>query len=111
MNLSQEKGHDVLLVKISAMALLTVALVTLPQALGGLFTIIFSFSSYSLAGNDDSIFANVVRPYRIQMIGTAVGSFATFIVLLFLARWVSGYPSFIRKLLSNPIPRENKPLA
>jgi hypothetical protein len=111
MSLIDPKNSDVLLVKVSAMALLTVALVWLPQTVGGVFQIIAHLLYIKSFDGDPSDFAKMMKPVQMQLLGASVGKIASFIVLVFLARWMFSYPPIIRKALSRTqASPENPPL-
>ena len=111
MNFIDPKNSDVLLVKVSAMALLTVAIVWLPQAVGGVFQIVAHLFYITSFDDDTSDFAKMMKPVQMQLLGASVGKITSFIVLVFLARWMFSYPPIIRKALSrNQASPENPPL-
>ena len=103
MSLTDQKNWDVILVKISAMALLTVALTWLPEAVGSVFQIIGSLIYFVSSENDPTDFEEMMRPYQMQLIGMGLGKLASFVVLLLLARWMFSYPPMVRRALARAI--------
>ena len=112
MKLTAQDDWDVLLVKISAMALLTIALTWLPQAIGSLIQIGTILLNYPLFGEIDTEAASYFKNLKMQLFGVVIGHLVSFATLLFLARWMFSYPVIIRKALLGiqPIPEE-KPLS
>jgi len=92
--------YDELLVKLSGMALLTVALVWLPEAIGAavhLISIILSQPSYELS---DGPMKTWLENTKIALITSAIGKVAAFGFLVGLSRWMFGFPPIIRRALA-----------
>lgn len=99
MNFSQENDHDTILVKICVMAILTVALIRLPEAIGSSLMIFAGLANRMLSNS------GITPP----SLGPPFINLASFLVLILVALWVSKYPPFIRKLLSNSKPAKVEP--
>lgn len=101
MNLSDQKDLDVLLVKVSAMALLTFALLMIPGAFGAAIQVA-SYPIMDPTKEYDRVEAlsEFVRNAQMQLTVAAIGKIASCIVLLFLSLWMFSYPPIIRKALS-----------
>lgn len=98
--ISSSEDYDELLVKVSAMALLTVALVWLPEAIGAaahLVTITLSAKPDEMSGGPTQTWLENVRT---QLISSSVGKMSAFGVLIFLSRWMFGFPPIIRRALA-----------
>jgi hypothetical protein len=88
---------DRILVKASGVALLTVALTWLPQALSAISILIWNSTIPGQEGLGEV--GDMLRTYKRQMISSAIGQFIAFAVLVGIARWVLSYPKVIRRWL------------
>lgn len=92
--------YDELLVKVSGMALLTVALVWLPEAIGAavhLIGIMLSHPSFELS---DGQMKEWLETTRTALIASSLGKVAAFAFLVGLSRWMFGFPPIIRRALA-----------
>jgi hypothetical protein len=90
---------DRLLVKASGVALLTVALTWLPQALSALSILVCHSTIPGQEGGGEV--GDMLRTYKMQMISSAIGQFTAFAVLVGIARWILSYPKVIRRWLKS----------
>jgi hypothetical protein len=90
-------GHslDLILVKASGTALITLALFRLPdvfRAIAQLFMVMISRIFDDSSGEIDAMISKMNQSF----ISSAVGDLLAFAVLLLLARWMFGFPKFMR---------------
>jgi hypothetical protein len=88
---------DRILVKASGVALLTVALTWLPQALSAITILVCHSTIPGQEGLGEV--GDMLRTYKRQMISSAIGQFVAFAVLVGIARWILSYPKILRRWL------------
>jgi len=91
------KEWDVLIIKASGIALVTMALTWLPVALGSMVQIFAVTWCQVSAYSGDGGYHELMTSLNIQTISSAVGEIVAFFILLVLARWVFGYPQILRR--------------
>jgi ABC-type phosphate/phosphonate transport system permease subunit len=97
-----ETEWDVILVKTSGLALITVALTWLPQALAAVVKIVSMMYVSRTYSQTDSKLDELVDTYNMQMTSTAMGELVAFLLLIGIARWILSYPKFLRGWLQRP---------
>jgi hypothetical protein len=86
---------DLILVKASATALLTLALFRLPDLFRAIAQLIASLGYFLLADPAGETGA-IASKLNQNIIASATGDLVAFAVLLLLARWMFGFPKFMR---------------
>lgn len=91
-----ETQWDRILVKASGITLFTVALTWLPEAVGAAVKIVTMIYVSRTASHTGEKLDELVDTYNMQMTSNAVGQLLAFLLLLGIARWILGYPGFLR---------------
>ena len=104
-----ETEWDLILVKASGLALITVALTWLPQALAAAVKIVTMMYVSRTATHTEWKLDELVGTYYMQMTSNAVGELLAFLLLIGLARWILSYPRFLRGWLQPPTQVDQEP--
>lgn len=102
------KEWDELLVKAAGIALVTVALTWLPEALGAVAQIVSIAVQQPMVPTGDSSLQELHTKLYVQLMSVAVGKIVAFLILLVLARWMFGYPKIIRRALQRTSQQHSK---
>jgi hypothetical protein len=92
-----KKDLTFLMTKSAALALFTCALLSIPKLLGSLLTIM---SIFLIGLGKETLTEKIVSTWYLTQFSEAVAHFATFGVLLFLARWMFKGPKCIERWMA-----------